>query len=324
MTTTPDPDGVRRVVDLATRAPSIHNTQPWRWRASGQVLHLHADTERQLVAADPDGRNLAISCGAALHHALVAAAALGLDATTERLPEGPSSTLLARLTLRCGTPSDTAEVDLATIHDRRTDRRRFTSWPVPDTTLQHLAGIAQQHGTHASPLLDVTERFRTELLIGYAAELQLTDDRVVKEQQDWVERSPVDGIPAAVLPAERSAMAGAPWTRFPLGDLEEHGREIESSDGLIVLCGGTDDPPSWLAAGEGLSALWLAATAQGLAVVPLSQVVEVVETRTTLTEQVLGGLANPFILARIGWQPISRSDVPRTARRPLDDVLEIS
>ena len=322
MTTTELADGVRRIVDLATRAPSIHNTQPWRWRVLDDGLELHADRGRQLTAADPGGRNLTLSCGAALQHALVAAAALGWDATTDRLPDGTDSTLLARITLTRGTPSENAEVELGTIRERCTDRRRFTSWPVPDTVLQHLARAAEHFSTRAIPLLDVTERFRAEMLIGRAAELQLADDTIVEEQRSWVEHSPVDGIPTAALPAERPAMAAGRPSRFASGSLEDHGREIESSDGLIVLCGGHDDPASWLAAGEGLSALWLAATAQGLSVVPLSQVVEVPETRDALTEQVLGGLAHPFILVRIGWQPISRNHVPRTARRPLEDVLE--
>jgi hypothetical protein len=67
----------------------------------------------------------------------------------------------------------------------------------------------------------------------------------------------------------------------------------------------------------------LAATREGLSVVPLSQVVEVDATRSELRRGVLGGLAHPLLLLRLGWQPIGRSELPRTGRRPLDDVLEI-
>jgi nitroreductase len=312
-----------RIVELATRAPSIHNTQPWRWRVSGDVLELHADRARQLRIADPVCRNLTLSCGASLHQALVAAAALGWETETTRLPEGPSSTLLARITLSPGVPSETAKADLENITERCTDRRRFTSWPVPEETLQNLARAAEEVGAHAVPLLDVSERFRAEMLVGQAAELQSTDEKVTAEQRSWVDHSAVDGIPSTVLPAERPAMATVIPSRYPQGLLEDPGREIEGSDGLIVFCAGTDDAGAWLAAGEGLSALWLAATSQGLSVVPLSQVVEVAETRHALTEQVLGGLAHPLILVRIGWQAISRSHVPRTTRRPLADVLDL-
>ena len=56
-------------------APSIHNTQPWRWRLVVPFLELRTDRERQLQATDPLGRMLTISCGAGLHHARVALAA---------------------------------------------------------------------------------------------------------------------------------------------------------------------------------------------------------------------------------------------------------
>ena len=82
-----------------------------------------------------------------------------------------------------------------------------------------------------------------------------------------------------------------------------------------------DDPQAWLRAGEALGQLWLHAMNDGLSVVPLSQVVEVDETRSALHHEVLGGLLHPQLLVRIGWQEIARSTLPRTPRRPLDEVL---
>ena len=102
------------------------------------------------------------------------------------------------------------------------------------------------------------------------------------------------------------------------------GREVEGSDGLLVLCAPTDDPAAWLTAGEGLSAMWLAATIDGLSVVPISQVIEVPETRTAFELEVLGGLARPLAVIRVGWQAISRRQLPRTPRRPLSEMLELT
>jgi hypothetical protein len=70
--------------------------------------------------------------------------------------------------------------------------------------------------------------------------------------------------------------------------------------------------------------MWLAATVDALSMVPLSQVVEVPETRDALQLEVLGGLARPLIMVRVGWQAISRSQLPRTPRRPVDEVLELA
>ena len=56
----------------ALAAPSIFNSQPWRWVVLPGALQLWADRSRQLVTADPQGRLLTLSCGVAAHHALVA------------------------------------------------------------------------------------------------------------------------------------------------------------------------------------------------------------------------------------------------------------
>jgi nitroreductase len=313
---------LRRIVGLASRAPSVHNTQPWRWRAHSGVLELHADHTRQLRAGDPEGRNLVISCGAALHHAQVAAQALGWASQVERVPYGAASTLLARLAFtRTAVPAGSAE-QLEAIERRCTDRRRFTSWPVPEDRLAHLAGRASAWGVRALPLLDVADRFRAELLEHRAFERQRDDEQIALELHDWVEHEAPEGIPSSVRPGSDAGEAQRP-SRFPAGVLEEsEGREVEGSDGLIVLCGPDDTPLAWLQAGEGLSALWLAATVEGLSVVPLSQVVEVPETRDALQREVLGGLAHPLILVRVGWQAISRSELPRTPRRPVDDIFD--
>ena len=120
----------------------------------------------------------------------------------------------------------------------------------------------------------------------------------------------------------RSRRPGERPNRFvgtpPSGDSP---RVVESSDGLVAICTGHDDQAAWLQAGQTLSALWLHATRAGLSIVPLSQVIEVPETRGALHEEVLAGMAHPQLLLRVGWQEIARTTLPRTPRRPLDEVL---
>ncbi len=315
---------LRQIVELATRAPSVHNTQPWLWRGTAHSLELYADRSRQLAVGDPDGRNLTISCGIALHHAQVAADALGFSATVTRFPDPEQPDLLARLDLVPGTPSRHAPELLDAIDKRCTDRRRFTSWPVPDERLTHLASQATSQGARALPLTDVSERFHAELLINRAIDLQHEDRLVMQEQKSWIDHGDGDGVPSRVLPVPGDLRARRP-SRFATGLVDDMGgREVEGPDGLIVFCAPTDDPPAWLTAGEGLSATWLAATREGLSVVPISQVIEVPETRAAFQVEVLGGLARPLVVIRVGWQAISRSQLPRTPRRAVTEVLELA
>lgn len=315
----PSADQVRAIVELACCAPSVHNTQPWSWTYREGAVQLRADRSRQLRVEDPAGRNLMLSCGAAVDHFLVAAHAAGWRSEVRRLPEGPGSTLVADFRLHRAARSATPEADLSAIKARCTDRRRFTSWPVPEDRLEGLAATARQRGAHALAVVDVGMRFRLELAVNRALTMRESDLAAAAEQQRWIDHGPHDGVPSAVVPAETAAQGRR--SRFGTGLLEDTRRDVESSDGLIVLGGATDDVAAWVRAGEGLSALWLSATRDDLSVVPLSQPIELDATRREVRDAVLGGAMAPHLLVRVGWQAIGRSGLPRTSRRPVAEVF---
>ena len=78
---------LRALVVHAVRAPSSHNSQPWRFGVTNGVLELRADRRRALPVADPQGRELVISCGAALGFLAVAARHFGREAAIDLLPD---------------------------------------------------------------------------------------------------------------------------------------------------------------------------------------------------------------------------------------------
>jgi nitroreductase len=314
---------LQRIVETASRAPSVHNTQPWRWRGGPRTLELFADRTHQLSETDPLGRNLTISCGAALHHAQVAAAALGWSTDVVRHPDPAQPDLLAAIELTAGTPSPTAREALAAIDARRTDRRRFNTWPVPEERQAHLARIANQWDARAVALTDESERYIAERLVRRATEHQRVDPAARAEQEHWQRRQAGDGVPAGALPAP-SDRAGAHPHRFEGAVWEDHpGPEVEATDGLIVFFDTRDDPSAWLRAGEGLSAMWLAAEEGGLSLVPLSQVIEVAETRRAFQVEVLGSLAHPLLLVRVGWRSTAGTSLAPTPRRTVSEVLDL-
>jgi hypothetical protein len=315
-------DVVRRIVQLGCRAPSVHNTQPWRWRIEGGRIELRADRGRQLAVSDPDGRNLTLSCGAALHHVQVAAAGLGRHALVEPVPDPREPDLLAVIDVSESRVATPADLDLLDALDRRvTDRRRFTSWPVPEERLEEIASAAHLWGARVLPLTGTAARAIVERLVNEALDAQRLDPRFAAEQQRWIARSTVDGLPPSALPeqthpAERRDRFDRRVDPVPSRAV------VEGSDGVLVICTAHDTPRAWLAAGEALSAVWLRATQAGFSVVPLSQVIEVDKTRSTLLREVFFDMAQPQLLLRIGWQEVTRSPMPRTPRRPLDDVLD--
>jgi nitroreductase len=318
-----------RIIELACRAPSVHNTQPWRWRIRDrETLELYADRGRQLLVSDPTGRNLALSCGAAVDHATVGARALGLTPTVELEPTSADGDFLARITLTPGVRTAESAESLRSLGERRTDRRRFTSWPVPDSRLLHLTKATAGSGAHAFPITSVTARFCTEELLTVAMAAQASDPRHVAEQAEWIARGAVDGMPMAVAAPLAHGRPATHPNRFASAaqaaaiETADHARVIESSDGLMAVCTARDDQRSWLSAGRALSAMWLRATHEGLSIVPLSQVIEVEEAREALHQKVFDGLALPQILLRVGWLEATRSRLEPTARRPVDELID--
>ena len=307
---------VRTAIALACRAPSVHNTQPWQWRLGRNSVHLYADLRRWLPATDAEGRDLIVSCGAVLHHARVALAAAGLRTTLRRRPNPDELDHLAALTLTAGPPAD-ADLALAgTITRRRTDRRPFSSWGVPDLMFAELAARASDLGAVLTDVSD--DRTRLMSTIAGAACIQEAAPAYRHETALWSGRSVgVDGIPAPNLLLDTPA--GTPARRFATGTIDQI--DVDEPDGALLAVLGTasDDVLSQLRAGEALSAVMLHATTLGLATCPLSQPLEVESTRTALRDDVLRGAMAPHLVLRIGWA--TGAPLPPTPRRSVAEVL---
>nr|WP_158296554.1 hypothetical protein [Nocardioides albidus] len=297
----------------------MHNTQPWRWRYDAGALELCADLTRRLPAEDPRGRNLTISCGAALHHLQFAARALGWETSVAPLPAGGPDTLLARVAVFRTVRHGVARGDIDLLRSRCTDRRRFTAWPVPADRLDDLCDRAGPWGVHAEPVTTDAARFRLELLANRALSFLEVEGRRLLEQDRWIDRDGPDGIPLELLPDAPEPLHAR--SRFRTGVLEDTRLVIHSGDRVIALGGARDDVGSWLRTGEALSDLWLEATRAGMSVIPMSQPIEVESTRHEIARTVLTSRFEPHVLVRVGWQAIGRRDLPRTPRRPLHDVF---
>ena len=133
-------------VEDSLKAPSVHNTQPWRWRFGRNDAELHADRGRQLTGTDPEGRDLMLSCGAALHHLRVALAARGLGCTVDLQPDPGDGDHLATVTPTSGPADPIAAALYGQVDRRHTERRRMSHRPVPTGLLAELAEQALHAG----------------------------------------------------------------------------------------------------------------------------------------------------------------------------------
>jgi len=322
---TPGEDPVRSALRLALRAPSVHNCQPWRWLVGPESVHLYADGSRQVPATDPHGRDLLISCGAALDHFLVALASLGRGARVRRIPNPAQPGHLATVELLPHTGTGADEALAAAIPRRRTDRRRFSSWPVPAELIGELLELARVRGVGLEAITDPTVRWKLFHAITAAAEQQAADPAYAAEMAMWSGRGAEsdDGVPAANATAPQHTPGQMPLRAYASPSLPQPPSTGEPENAaLLLLTTPTDSALDWLRAGEATSAILLTATRHGLANSPLTQPLEVDDTRAFIRSRVTTGRTfHPQILLRLGWAPAGTAELPPTPRRPLDDVV---
>lgn len=315
-----------RVTERALRAPSVHNSQPWRWKITDGEVRLFADPNRHLVGTDPDRRDLVISCGAALHHLRVALADLGVATTTHRLPDPENNTLLAVVRTVDG-PVDGSEAALAgAIDERRSDRRAFRDKPIAPALLDVLADRAAALNARLTPVLGAAARTRLAVVLSEAAAIERRVPGYAAELAMWSRRNAggPDGIPTGSRTGHVVGPGSVGLRQFPEGRLSQPSHHVRAGpDGatLMVLTTPGDSPADWLRAGEATSVVLLVATLNGLATTVLSQASEVAQTRRQLADTVLRVSDHAQLVLRVGWVLPGTSALPETPRRPLRSVL---
>jgi len=317
----PDAETLRAVLTLANRAPSVHNTQPWRWRVRTASLDLYAEPDMHLRNTDPDGRDLIISCGAALHHCVVALAALGWQAKVHRLPDPDDQHHLATIEVRPLVPDQTDIALAAAIPRRRTDRRAYSSWPVGGGDIALMAARAARAGVM---LRQVDALDRMKMIVAQAVSDHAFNADYLRELATWTGRyGSVAGVPARnIPPSERTAPIPGRLLAGP--GLDQPSGVAPADDNGAILALGTqrDDQLARLRAGEATSVVLLTATAMGLACCPITEPLEIAETREAVRADVFGASGYPQMLLRVGWAPIDADPLPSTPRRTLSCVVE--
>lgn len=317
-----DSEMIASSVQMACRAPSLHNSQPWAWVAEAETLHLFADRDRVGQATDTSGREVILSCGAVLDHLRVAMAAAGFGTHTKRLPNPGDPDHLASLDFTAlRLVSDAARRRADAILGRRTDRRAFAApqgWesfqPLLGGAIDTDAAMLDVVAEHALPRLARASRL-TEAL--------RADDSSYHLELFWWTAGVAsdDGMTPSVLPSESEASRVDVARAFPIGGTAEHRAGIDADQAkILVLSTYQDSPSEVLRCGEALSAVLLECTIAGLATCTLTHMIELGASRD-IVRDVIRTPGLPQVLIRVGTVPRPDDALPATARRPLAEVL---
>lgn len=315
-------DVLENAVALACRAPSYHNSQPWRWIADPNGLQLFLDTNR-VVQTDRAGRQALISCGAALNHLQVAMAAAGWRANIDRFPNPNNLDHIATIEfseLTSVTDGHRRLVDA--IGTRRSDRLPFGLVPdwagfeallrsrIDDTVaLIDVIADADRHG-----LAEATE---------FTDALRMYDSNYFETMRWWTAPHEAnEGIPYSALVSAAEADRVDVGRTFPVSAHSDRREQVPVDRATILVLSAHDNTRrDILGCGEMLSTVLLEATMAGLATCTLTHLTEMSAGCHIVSQ--LTGRAWPQVLVRVGQAPAGEQLPPATPRRPLSEVLTV-
>jgi len=311
---------VTRLLQAAIAAPSMFNTQPWRfrYRETDHTIELYADPSRVLRHADPQGRAVHIACGAAFFNLRLAIAVSAREPVVRLLPHAHEPLLLATVRLAGRyRPRDSERELFAVIGERHTNRNPFSSQQVPSGVLTELVEAARLEGA----ALHILGQAATQRVLGLTA----AADRVQRDHPGyrsdlakWIGgRRETDGIPDSAL-GPRVADGSLPLRDFTLGRPPGQARyaRFETSPQLAVLATRSGDRADWLRGGQALQRVLLLATARGVAVGLLTQALETADA--WLVRDTSSGIEHPQMVMRLGYGPAAAA----SPRRPVSEVVD--
>jgi hypothetical protein len=300
----------------AILAPSSYNTQPWRFNVSGNQIDVFADKSRWLQVADADQRELYLSLGSALENLRVAADHFGYNYSITYFP-GPQD-LVARVVLQ---PQALPSLDprlFPAIALRQTNRNPYEEQAIGDADLITLQRLGSDQDVRTDLVTDSATKKKFLDLTVRADQIQYSD---VDFKSELGSQLGLGGMGPTGIQAKINQMEVVFLDNGPQ-QIRKDTELINSTPYLGFISTGRDDNESRIKAGQTLERLWLAATALGLSLQPMSQALEVPETEQELaTLMPANGTDMPYVQQtfRLGF---ARGGVEEhTPRRPLEEVL---
>ncbi len=320
----------------AILAPSSHNSQPWKFRITEDTIHIFADLDRWLRVADADKRELFVSIGCALENLLVAAEHFGFADQVEYLPERDENLVaVVKLTHQHGVNTKRDPSLFEQITNRHTNHSVYKDKPLSDDEMPRFHDCVFEPGfwlfsTNEGPYPLYSEaelRGRIDELISRADAVQLTDSAYTKELASWVGRGAF-GTPWLMAKIGQLAIT---YLNISKGQTKKDSEMILSAPALVALCSDSDDRKGQILSGQIFERIALTAAGLGVAIHPMSQILEVPETKTELSDLLnvpaakakVTGLSSedtiyPQHTFRLGY---ADPEPDHTPRRPLEDVL---
>ena len=310
-------DKLTFLVRYARIAPSSHNTQPWTFDIEPGRITLHTDAARWLRIADRDRRELHVSIGCALENLLVAAEHYGFAHRTQYRPaKSAEDTLTVTVDLSPGgTPSSYRDGLLDAIPRRHTNHKVYDGTHPSDEDLERLRERVVEAGVRVFLTNDSDTKRTVDALIARANAIQFADPEWREELGYWLGM----GVFGTSWITSKMSQLAVTHLNLSTSTTKHDSDLLQSAPFLGVIATVDNQPTAQVHAGQALERIWLQATALGLDLHPMNQILQVPDVKQEVVPLLPSQNQSPQIAFRLGYA--TEPEETSTPRRDMSELI---
>lgn len=316
-------ESLLKIIRYAAKAPSGHNTQPWRFKTGNDRIYVLPDFSRALPVVDADDHALYISLGCALENLVIAANEFKFKTNVEFAGEESKPQIVVKLS---AAPVTDKSGLFCYIVKRQVTRSKFKPEKVPGNLLSEL--FYETEGVHVRLFLSDEEiNFLTPYIVE-GNSLQFGNKAFVNELVSWMRFSEKevmtkgDGIWSASmgLPCTGRFIGNIVMKNFVSAGTEEKRLKklIRASAGFALFMVEKNDPYHWIKLGQVFQQFGLRATKHQVSHSHLNMPCEELQVRNKLVRDLHLHDLTPLLLIRFGYS----DPMPYSFRRNLCNLLD--
>lgn len=318
-----DPQFIEIIKD-ATKAPSGHNTQPWKFKIDKQQIVITPDFTKRLIVVDPDDHALFVSLGCALENLLLSAKVHGYSPKVKMNFTGDQNEIIVDL-LKNGIEQKDVLYDY--IVSRQSTRNEYDTELIPKALIDQLKASNSYDEVEIIFFTEKEQINRLKPYIMEGSDRQFNNKEFVNELVSWIRfnektaKKSGDGLwaPCTGSPNVPKFIGKIAVKNFTSAKSEAKrwGNLINKSAGFALFVARDNSKDNWVKLGQSFQRFGLRATRLNIKHAHANMPCEELEVRKKLIKELNLGNRHPLLLVRFGYA----EKMPYSFRRPVDEVL---
>lgn len=323
---------LEKLIELAARAPSGHNSQPWKFKVTEDEIEVYPDYDYKLPVVDPSHRELYISLGCVSENICVAAPSFGYVANRSICTDtGGEYSIKVELKK---VKSVTEDSVVKTIRERQSNRNEYSGEKIEEEEIDQLKSVELEENINIHFYEKYSKEFNTiENYILQGNEIQMNDAKFKDELISWIRfnETHVDktnnGLSYKVMgsPSMPKFIGKMIVKSFLTPDKQNKSdkEKIKSSSHFVLLSSKGNTANEWISLGLSLERVLLKLTELGVANAYLNPPCEIESLSNELRSSLQIGNEYPAIIMRIGYGEKTSYSPRRSAEQVMINSLEV-